>query len=99
MANFRALARGKAASIDVYVFAGSTEAKTGVSGIYEMTKAQFDAIAADLIASAGRVSNMDEFLDALDDGAMGDRWVRLSACVAQWVDSKPPKLVVEESIF
>ena len=99
MASFRALAAGKAASVDVYVNVGSTEAKTRTSGIYEMTKAEFDAISADRIANAGRVSTLDEFLDALDDGAMGGRWIRLSACVAEWIDSKPPKIVVDESIF
>lgn len=85
--------------MDVYVFAGAVNAKREESGIYEMSKAEFDVIAADLIANGGNVKDMEELLDALDEGAMGDRWIRLSDVVANWVDSKPPKLVVEESIF
>lgn len=67
-----------------------------ISGVYEISAAEFRVL-CDTIAKEHphRAVTGEQVADLIEQGAGGDRWVRMSRAVARWIRSKKPLVPID----
>lgn len=84
-------------ALKFYIDGGSLRDGVHVaSGVYEMEAADLRRI-CDQLAREHRHRNMtgEMVADFIDGGAGGDRWVRMSRTVADWIRDKRPVVAID----
>jgi hypothetical protein len=98
---FVGLLAGKVPYLRIAIDLASTNStreltETPIIGIWRIDRDQFRTIAAHIIASVGSGQKSAEEVAAIcDEEGVGNRFFRLNAAVAKWLDENEPEQQIE----
>jgi hypothetical protein len=87
----------KDAPLKIYIDGGSLrDGVNAISGIYEITADELRRLCDQLAREyPHRALTGEAVAEAMDGGAGGERWVRMSRAVADWIKDKVPVVAID----